>query len=603
MILFLLSLLAGVLTVLAPCTISLLPVIVGGSLAGGSSIRRTLVVTGSLGVSVIVFTLLLKVSTAFINVPQSFWQIFSGVIIVGLGLTMIFPALWDRISFVGKINRDSNKLLATGYMKQSFLGDVLVGAALGPVFSSCSPTYFLIIATVLPRSVLAGSIYLLAYTVGMCGGLLVVAIAGQKLLDKLGVAADPNGWLKRGIGVLFLVVGLAIAFGLDARIELAFANSGVLNAAGIEQKFLTAAEPAQGLMPTGAATSTMPMPGDAGGAIPAENTDAVARIAAKALVYPRAPEITDPSGFVNTNGQPITFASLKGKVILVDFWDYSCINCEREIPYVEAWYQKYQADGLVVVGVHTPEFAFEKLLSNVQAAVKSLGITYPVVLDNDYSTWNAFDNQFWPQIYLIDSDGFIVYSHSGEGDYPQTEAQIQKALAERNMILNASTTVPMGTVAPANAVEADFSKVGSPETYFGSDRNQYLANGTQGEAGNQNLTLPTTAPTLNQLYLGGLWNFQGEYAETSDPSAKILYNFDAKNMYMVATSANGAKLKILLDGQPIGANGGVDVAPDGTVTVQANRLYSLVNLPDYGTHTLEIEVESGTLDAYTFTFG
>ena len=213
MILFLISLLAGILTVLAPCTISLLPIIVGGSVGGGRSFKRALVVTGSLGVSVILFTLILKVSTALINIPQGFWQILSGVVIIALGIATIFPALYEHLPFLNSVNRGSNKLLATGYQKKNFIGDMLIGAALGPVFSSCSPTYFLILATVLPRSFLVGMIYLLAYTIGLCGGLLVVTVAGQKLLEKFGVASDPRGWFKRSIGVLFILVGVAILFG------------------------------------------------------------------------------------------------------------------------------------------------------------------------------------------------------------------------------------------------------------------------------------------------------------------------------------------------------------------------------------------------------
>jgi cytochrome c biogenesis protein CcdA len=172
-------------------------------------------VTLSLGVSVIAFTLLLKASTALINVPQTFWQGLSGVIIIALGIAMIFPRLWDAIPFLNSLNKESNKALAVGYQKQNIAGDVLTGAALGPVFSSCSPTYFLILATVLPRSIPEGIIYLLAYSIGLCGGLFVVALAGQKLLAWLGVASDPNGWLKRVVGVLFLALGLAIFFGYD----------------------------------------------------------------------------------------------------------------------------------------------------------------------------------------------------------------------------------------------------------------------------------------------------------------------------------------------------------------------------------------------------
>ena len=181
MILFLIALLAGVLTVLAPCTISLLPVIVGGSIGNEKqSFKKAIVVTVSLGISVIIFTLVLKVSTVFINIPQELWQMFSGIIIFIIGITMIFPSLYENLPWINKLNQGSNKIIAVGYNKKNFWGDVVTGAALGPVFSSCSPTYFLILATVLPRSFGVGVVYLFAYAIGLSGMLLVVCFVGQK---------------------------------------------------------------------------------------------------------------------------------------------------------------------------------------------------------------------------------------------------------------------------------------------------------------------------------------------------------------------------------------------------------------------------------------
>ena len=249
MILLGISFIAGILTVLAPCTIALLPVIVGGSLGEKQSLKRALVVTSSLGVSVILFTFILKVSTAFINVPQAFWQIFSGVIILLIGISMIFPSLYENLPFMNKFSRDSNKVLAVGYQKKNLWGDIITGAALGPVFSSCSPTYFLILATVLPHSFATGFIYLLAYAVGLSGGLLVVTFAGQKLLQKLGIASDPRGIIKRTIGVLFLIIGIAICFGYDKTLEAGITNAGYFDFTQIEQKLLAAHGPKTGLLP------------------------------------------------------------------------------------------------------------------------------------------------------------------------------------------------------------------------------------------------------------------------------------------------------------------------------------------------------------------
>ncbi len=323
--------------------------------------------------------------------------------------------------------------------------------------------------------------------------------------------------------------------------------------------------------------------------------------AVKAKDYPRAKEFVQPSGFINTG--PFKLSSVVGnKVVLIDFWTYSCINCERTIPYLNAWYQKYKNLGFTIVGVHTPEFDFEKVHDNVAKAVQQYGVQYPVVQDNDRGTWNAYENNYWPREYLIDIDGFIVHDKIGEGDYADTEKAIQKALQERSDALGLNLKIPTDIASPIAAISMDESQIASKETYFGSARNQYLGNGSQGVAGSQTLSTPSSI-SPNTLYLDGTWNFQDQYAENTSPTAKIIYKYQAKNVYFVASSKNGVKAKILIDGAPIGALHGSDVASDGTVTIKDNRLYDLVKGSDYGTHTLEIDIEGSGLDAYTFTFG
>jgi cytochrome c biogenesis protein CcdA/thiol-disulfide isomerase/thioredoxin len=605
MILLLLSLLAGVLTVLAPCTISLLPVIVGGTLAGQRSAVRAMRVTASLGVSVVVFTILLKASSALIQVPQSFWQYLSGGIIVALGIVTIFPTLYEHLPLVNRLNRSSSRLLSTGYDKHNAAGDLLVGAALGPVFSSCSPTYFLILATVLPRSFALGLVYLLAYAAGLCGALLLVTLAGQKLLKTFRVAANPGGWFKRAIGVLFVLVGAAILLGYDKKLEVAVAGN-VFDVTKIEQSLLarqTGPPPVPGTRQA-ADTSAGPeaTSAPAGAATSGPSADGAARIRAKQRKYPSAPEITNPSGFVNTDGQPITISQFRHKkVVLIDFWTYSCINCQRTLPYLKAWYDKYHDQGLEIIGIHTPEFAFEKVQGNVEAAVKGFGLKYPSVLDNDYGAWNAFGNSFWPRKYLIDIDGFVIYDHAGEGEYDQTEHAIQQALRERNEVLGQPTSQVPGSIVQVQSTAVDPRRLGSPETYFGAARNEYVANGSRGQVGPQTLNLPASAK-VNRLYLGGSWDMQDEFAR-SGANAKIIYRFQAKNAYFVARSGDGATLHILLDGKPPAASAGQDVAGDGTALVKEDRLYKLISLGDYGEHTLEIDVAAGSVDAYTFTFG
>ncbi len=459
MILLVISFIAGVLTVLAPCILPLLPVIVGGSLTGDgkdAQKKKVLTIVISLGLSVVAFTLLLKVSTLFIAVPEYVWKWISGGIIIALGLITVFPSLWEG-QWLAKFSAQSNILLGKGNQKKSFWGDVIVGAALGPVFSTCSPTYFIVLATVLPVQPIVGIVYLLAYAIGLCLSLFVVAFVGQKIMTKLNIAADPKGWVKRSLGILFLIVGIAVISGLDKKLQTSLLNAGIFDITKIEQKLLqsnatqeksSAVTQDTEVVPIDIQNNTdqfiqeteqvketqtpttsktpivmqeLPIPKPIIAVIPDKNKS----------TFKKVPELSTIDGYINTEGKIITLESLRGKVVLLDIWTYSCINCQRTLPYLNEWYTKYKDQGLEIVGLHTPEFAFEKLQKNVEEAVQKYNIQYPVVLDNDYSTWNALGNQFWPRKYLVDIDGYIVYDHIGEGSYRETEQAIQKALRER----------------------------------------------------------------------------------------------------------------------------------------------------------------------------
>lgn len=322
--------------------------------------------------------------------------------------------------------------------------------------------------------------------------------------------------------------------------------------------------------------------------------------AEKARMYEYAKEIAKPSGFVNADN--VSIGSLVGKkVILVDFWTYSCINCERTIPYLNMWYEKYHDLGLEIIGVHTPEFPFEHDILNVRKPVTKFGIRYPVVLDNDYATWSSYNNQYWPADYLVDIDGFIVKKHFGEGDYNATEAVIRRLLLERADALNTPIVFPPPAGVPANAIPVDFARVGSPEVYFGSARNEYLGNGQPLVAGSQVLS-PPAAVVLNQLYLTGPWTFSDPSA-TNTGNASIIFRYNARNVYFVASAAEDTPVKVLLDGAPVpSGSAGADVR-EGMVTVKDEQLYSIVEGMDYGEHTLELMIARPGLRAYTFTFG
>ena len=589
MILFILSFVAGVLTVLAPCILPLLPVIVGGSLGATgqeTSKRKVFVIVGSLGASVIAFTLLLKASTALIAIPSSFWTYLSGGIVLLFGLTLLFPGLWERIPFLSRLSAGSNQLMSMGYQRNSFWGDIIIGASLGPVFSTCSPTYFIVLATVLPESPVLGLIYLLAYTAGLSLMLLLVGLLGQRFADKLGFAADPHGKFKRTLGAIFIAVGLIVITGTDKQIQIKLLDWGIYDITKVEQWLLRMTEPDS---ESGTVSDMRPTV-----------FDEAMRITQKEQLYEKAPEIRGAAGYVNTGGEPITIGEFRGKkVVLLEIWTYSCINCQRTIPYLKAWDEKYRDEGLQIIGIHTPEFAFEKVQANVENAVREFGIEYPSVLDNDYATWRALGNNYWPRKYLIDIDGFIVYDHIGEGAYEETEQEVQRALMERAEILGAKgpdQNVVSGAITPAN-----LSGVRSPEIYFGSHRNDRLGNGVSGDSGSYEFAAPNNV-SRNVLYLDGKWNITPEYAESEDVGA-IVFKYSAKDVYMVASAPTGVRMRVLRDGEPVGAFAGESVDADGYVTVQDNRLYKLVHDENAGEHLLELEIEGPGFQAYTFTFG
>jgi cytochrome c biogenesis protein CcdA/thiol-disulfide isomerase/thioredoxin len=556
------SFLAGTLTVLAPCILPLLPVVVGSSAAGRSKLTPYIVVA-SVSLSIILFTLLLKVSSLFIMVPESFWTYLSGGLLIFLGFTFLFPALWERVPGMAKLSQRSNKLVGKGYQKKSFWGDILIGAALGPVFSSCSPTYFVILATVLPASFALGIVYLLAYTIGLAIMLICIALIGQRFADRLMRVADSRGALKKAVGIIFIILGLFIASGYEKKFEVWLLESGYVDSVRWEQQLL----------------QRIGMEEDSG-------------------VRPYF-EIASPAGFVNTDG--ITVGELIGeKIVLIDFMTYSCINCQRTFPYMTAWYERYKGQGLEIIGIHTPEFAFEKDITNVEAAMREFGITYPVVLDNDFATWRACGNRYWPRKYLVDIEGNIVYDHIGEGAYTETELKIRELLRER--------AAKLGLPAPdeslplvADTRNEPRNVAQSPEVYFGSLRNELLVGGKRFVPGIQSFIAPDSF-VLNALYLDGEWNIMPEHVESVSPDARIIFRYRAKDVFMVAGSPAGADVEILQDGKPVMSASGGDVR-DGRIRVQDERLYKLIRNPEGEEHVLEIRVKSGTLEAFTFTFG
>lgn len=303
----------------------------------------------------------------------------------------------------------------------------------------------------------------------------------------------------------------------------------------------------------------------------------------KSKLYKLAKEITTPDGFINTDSEPITIGELVGKkVVLIDFWTYSCINCQRTTPYLNAWYEKYKDKGFVIIGIHTPEFEFEKDYNNVKTAVEKFGIKFPVVLDNDYSTWTAYKNQYWPRKYLIDIDGYVVYDHIGEGAYEDTEKKIQEALNERQILFGESSTInePLTKDISAKNVAK------SPETYFGSARNNQQA---------------------RILFPNDSWDITPEFSQNNSANANIVYNYTAKDVFFVAEASDETIVEVLLDGKPLGSEAGADIikTTDGKtiLKIKEARLYKIIDGKQPETHTLKFIIQKPGLRAFTFTFG
>lgn len=309
--------------------------------------------------------------------------------------------------------------------------------------------------------------------------------------------------------------------------------------------------------------------------------------AEKQSTYEKAPELAGISGWINT--EPFSLAQLRGKVVLVDFWTYSCINCIRTLPYLKSWHEKY-ANDFVIVGVHTPEFEFEKDYSNVVNAVNRYGLKYRVVQDNDYATWRAYKNQFWPRKYLIDKDGFVRYDHIGEGGYEETEKMIVQLLKEAAAAVNEKNVT---------IVQQEQRLIGTPEMYLGYNFARAPLGNAEGFRPGELVEYQQAEPALrNIIYLAGAWQNNADHMKSSGPAAVTLV-YQAKDVNIVASGP--AKLQIFVDGKAAGALAGID-ATSGIVNITDSRLYNIVS-GGYGSHRLDILVAEGSLRLYSFTFG
>ncbi len=552
MSLLFLSFFAGLLTVLAPCILPVLPVVIGGSITDRNPIRP-LIITLSLGVSIVAFTLLLKVSTIFVDIPQSFWKNFSGSILVFFGVILVFPLLWEKISIKLKFSNKSQQALAHAGQKKGIWGMILIGMSLGPVFASCSPVYFIILATVLPASFLWGLTNLIAYALGLSVIMFLIGYLGQKAVAKARWAANPHGAFRKILGALFLIVGLTILMSWDKAAESWLLDRG-FNVTRVEESLLKKFEITEQKSSTSEKTTENPE-------VQTETQEA----------FPftekyQAPELSGLENWINSDGYT-SMEDLKGKVVLVDFWTYSCINCIRTLPYLQELHEKYADQGLVILGIHAPEFAFEKKLENVKEATQKFGLTYPVVQDNDFKTWRNYENHYWPAKYLIDREGFVRYHHFGEGKYEETEKAVA-ALLETD-IANAAQ----------KAQTVNFSNIKTPETYLGTRRRENKKEADQELA-------------LNEWKLTGSWEEDGESVFADEFPSSIFLHFSAAKANLVM--GGNATAEIYIDSEL-----------SQTITVGMEQLYNVADFgKEYGEHKIEIRFTEGkNVKLYAWTFG
>lgn len=546
--------LAGILTIAAPCILPMLPIILGASVGQKSKLRPLFIVFGFV-ISFAAASLILSALVTHLGLSQNFIRNIAIVMLLIFAFFMIWPLPFELLT--AKLSGFISKASEVGNSRKGSYGAFILGLVLGIVWTPCAGPVLGTILTLVATEGTTGkaTVLIIFYAIGAGVPMLAIAYGSQWLTTKVRGLVKYSARLQQVFGVLILLLAIAMYFQYDTVIENKLTS--FFPQSGLEQKLVSANSfAAQNT------TSTLKPVNNINEKIELED-------------YGPAPEFEGITNWLNSN--PLTKEQLKGKAVLIDFWTYSCINCIRTLPYVTKWYDKYKDSGLVVVGIHTPEFAFEKEKDNVQTAIEHFNIRYPVAQDNDFATWRAFKNQFWPAEYLIDKNGNIVYQHFGEGNYDHTENVIRKVLGLSGFSSN------------NNIVKA--GSVRSPEMYFKLSRLKNLTPDQSASADSKQYTLPQTLP-LNNFALQGEWQFGNDHTELTKGDGKIRLHFSSGKAFIVASARKPVTLKIMVDGKP---------QPD--VTVSMSQLYTLFDTKDYNEHTIEIEIPSPGFEAFTFTFG
>jgi cytochrome c biogenesis protein CcdA/thiol-disulfide isomerase/thioredoxin len=579
MLLLLLAYVGGILTILSPCILPVLPFVFARS---DRPFRQSgLPLLAGMAVTFALVASLVTVGGGWVVRANQFGRIAALVLFGVFGLTLLFSSLAERLSrpFV----QLGNRLSQTPGSNSGIINSFFLGIGTGLLWAPCAGP---ILGLILTGAALGGAsantvLLLLAYAAGAATSLAIALLAGGRVFAAMKRSLGAEEWIRRVLGVAVLAGVIAVAFGLDRGVLTQLSLASTSN---LEQRLVDRFHPANRQKGNGIMQAMKPVGNSNAG-------------------FGNMPDLSQSGPWINS--PQLTPASLQGKVIVVDFWTYSCINCLRSLPYLKAWNAKYKDSGLIIIGVHTPEFPFEKDEANVRKAVHDLGITYPVVMDNDYRIWRAFNNEYWPAHYFIDAKSHVRYHHFGEGSYEESEQWIRDLLQE-------TTRKPLPALATkiaASGAEAasDSSVVQSPETYLGYERAKNFASPGGLNQDDAQLYQTPAALTHNQWALAGTWREDRQIATLVSPTGSIDYRFHARDLHLVLGPARDGKpirFRVTMDGKAPGADHGVDTDANGYGSVTENRLYQLVRQRDgVQDRTFRIEFLDTGVQAFAFTFG